>query len=382
MSFALLLPVGLAALAALLVPILIHLIRRPEHRLTDFPALRWLAERARPRRRLRFDDPWLLLLRLILLALIAVLLARPVVVGEWRSARNWIAVAPGVDIGKARAELAGVQGEWHWLAPGFPTIDSAVPRSEVALSSLIRELDADLAKRDRLIVVVPTEIDGLDGESLRLGRAVDWHIVEGRSMPRAVPVAGNIRHIAVRHGAASEPGLRYLRAAVAAWNAHNPGRSALDEQPLEVAVPGDTPWLIWLDAPLSPAISAWIERGGQALIVDPSMNEGAAVLRDGKGDVLAREKSIGAGRLIAFLHPLTPSSLPILLDAQFPDRLRELFEGPPSAPTRALAATVKPVLAETSLSPARFPLDSLLVMLIGLVFLIERFMAMRRRSPS
>ena len=63
MSLSLLLPLGLAALAALVVPILIHLVRRPEHQLIDFAALRWLSERVRPRRRLRFEDPWLLLAR-------------------------------------------------------------------------------------------------------------------------------------------------------------------------------------------------------------------------------------------------------------------------------------------------------------------------------
>ena len=55
MSLAWLFPAGLAALASLLLPLLIHLARRDEQRLLDFAALRWLAARPRPRRRIRFE---------------------------------------------------------------------------------------------------------------------------------------------------------------------------------------------------------------------------------------------------------------------------------------------------------------------------------------
>ena len=70
-------PAGLAALAALLLPLLIHLARRDQQQLIDFAALRWLAAKPRPRHRIRFDEWPLLLVRLLLLALLAGLLARP-----------------------------------------------------------------------------------------------------------------------------------------------------------------------------------------------------------------------------------------------------------------------------------------------------------------
>ena len=44
MSLALLLPAGLAALAALLLPLLVHLARRSEQRPTVFAALQWLRQ--------------------------------------------------------------------------------------------------------------------------------------------------------------------------------------------------------------------------------------------------------------------------------------------------------------------------------------------------
>ena len=59
----LLAPLGLAALAALIVPILIHLRRRTEEVPVDFAALRWLDALPRPRSKLRFDELLLLAVR-------------------------------------------------------------------------------------------------------------------------------------------------------------------------------------------------------------------------------------------------------------------------------------------------------------------------------
>ena len=56
MSLAFLLPAGLAALAALVVPLLLHLARRYEQTPTDFAALRWLRQKPKPRHRIRFDE--------------------------------------------------------------------------------------------------------------------------------------------------------------------------------------------------------------------------------------------------------------------------------------------------------------------------------------
>ena len=72
----LLAPLGLAALAALIVPLLIHLHRRTEEVPVDFAALRWLDILTRPRSRIRFEEWLLLALRLLLVALLGLLLAQ------------------------------------------------------------------------------------------------------------------------------------------------------------------------------------------------------------------------------------------------------------------------------------------------------------------
>ena len=94
MSLGLLAPLGLAALAALALPLLVHLARREEQVPTDFAALRWLAAKFRPRQRLRFEEILLLALRLLLVAALALLLARPVLFGG-RGDAAWLVVLPG-----------------------------------------------------------------------------------------------------------------------------------------------------------------------------------------------------------------------------------------------------------------------------------------------
>ena len=135
MNFALLAPLGLAALGALLLPILLHLARRTPQRRTEFAALRWLAARLRPRRRIRVEEPWLLLLRLLLVACVALLLAQPV----WtrlEGGKPWVLVHPALAAGAAReaVDCAGADCEWHWLSPGFPALEDARPTATPPVS--------------------------------------------------------------------------------------------------------------------------------------------------------------------------------------------------------------------------------------------------------
>jgi hypothetical protein len=381
MSLSLLLPFGLFALAGVLLPLLIHLVRRTEQTAIDFAALRWLRESVKPRRRLRFEDPWLLGLRLLLLALVAFLLARPLLVGDWRGPRQWIAVADGVDIGAAKRELAGVEGEWRWLAPGFPEVGDAAPPSPQPFASLLREFDATLATSERLTVVVPAELDGLDAGSLHLQHAGEWRIVRGQPPASAVPVDAS-RTVALRHAAGSRAGLEYLRAALAAWQSTEPKAWSIDDRLVGARVDATTAWLIWLGAELPPELLAWVREGGRLLRVEEDAQAGRVVWRDASGAPLARDESIGRGHLIRLLQPATPERLPAVLDARFPDRLRALFEGARAAPTRALAAAVQAQRDSTAGIPTTTPLEAPLIILIALVFLAERLMATRRRSSA
>lgn len=386
MSIALLAPFGLVALAALVLPILIHLVRRIELTTTEFAALRWIAERVQPRRRVRFERPWLLLLRLALLAALALLLARPVHDAATPPARARVFVAPGADLAAAHTAIPAASADWHWLAPGFPRIGDASTPSEVPLASLLREADADLPAGATLVVVVPEQVAGLDGERPRLAHALDWHVVPGRMQGRAVPAPAS-ETIAVRYAPETQASLVWLRAAVVAWNAREPGRYRLDAQVLDAPLADDSHWLVWLAPRLSPAANAWIERGGVAVQAGDATMHGDPIWRDDDGNVLARSEAVGRGRLVALPGALMPATLPWLLDAGFPGHLLAALRGAPPAPDRAPAAALEPSRATRSLespasSSAARPLDAWLAALIAILFLLERLVASRVRAES
>jgi hypothetical protein len=182
---ALLTPLGLAALAAAVVPLLIHLIRRSARQQVSFAAMRYLREHPHSREKSRLHEPWLLLLRVSLIAALALWLSLPVWRGRSEPQPAWILVAPGIDAAAARSSIVAAAGEWHWLTPGFPLLATA-PIAAAALpgaplTSLIREVDSDLTPGTAMTIVVPANLGGLDAERLQFARPVTWRVLPGAS---------------------------------------------------------------------------------------------------------------------------------------------------------------------------------------------------------
>jgi hypothetical protein len=381
MSFGLLLPAGLLALLALSIPLLLHLTRRTEQRSTVFAALRWLQASHRPRRQVRFDELLLLALRLLLLALLALLLAQPVLSGL-AGAHHWVAVAPGIDRTAAHAVLDAPDADWRWLAPGFPALDRGPPPPLQPTSSLLRELDATLPAGAALTVLVPRRLDGLDGERPALQRKVEWRIVDTDAAPPTAPPK-TAAILAVRYGQADDPALPYLRAVAAAWR--TTPAAAEDRQVQVTTGPSSEPlgsqasWLVWL-APgaLPPGVRDWIAAGGTALLGvgshAPETAEGNALWRDQRGEVIVRGRALGNGRVLQLTRELTPATLPELLEADFPDRLRALFD-PPQPPGAALAEALAPRPGGPALPSVPRPLQPGLAVLVAMLFVAERWLA-------
>ncbi|MCC8684397.1 BatA domain-containing protein [Xanthomonas campestris pv. raphani] len=381
----LLFPAGLAALAALVLPLLIHLARRSEHRPTDFAALRWLRALPRPRHRVRFDEWPLLLVRLVLLAALAVLLAEPAL-RDHDDARPRIAVSPGVDLATVRLRARAADAQWVWLAPGFPPIDAQTPApavpagSTATATSLLRELDASLPAASTLGVIVPAQWGRLDAQRLQLGRQVEWQVAPGRSPVPADAPPAPLRLQVIADDAAA-PALRYLRAVHAAWA--TPG--ALPVSTPETAVPSR--WapgtlVVWLPQRAPPAsVIAWAAAGGQLLLAadTPLPSSLSAplqpLLRDAQGARVLDAAALGRGQVLRWAAPLQPQPLPVLLDADFPTRLQEALQPRPT-PQRAVAQAVRPVRGPAirlSIDPQ--PLAPWLIGLVLLLFGIERWLA-------
>lgn len=377
MSLAFLLPAGLAALAALLLPLLIHLARRSEQRPIQFAALRWLRQKPKPRHRIRFDEWLLLALRLLLLIALALLLARPVIVGG-ASGAPWIAVVPGVDIKQARAVQAAENARWHWLAPGFPSLDEPVPTASASLTSLLRELDAGLPEGVALTVLVPEQLAGADAQLPSLSHHIQWRVLPGSMSAASAPPAVAAFAPSIRHAPQREASMRYLRAAQAAWKGS--ATVASDQAPLTQPVPANSRQLIWLaPGPLPADIDTWVREGGVALLDHgttlANLPATTALWRDASGAPLVEGAAYGKGRVMRFTRELSPQAMPVLLEPDFPQQLRSLFDPPRVAPTRVIAEAHEPLTGGPVFPQSPRDLQPWLVLLIALLFLGERWLA-------
>lgn len=372
----LLAPLGLAALAALIVPLLVHLWRRTEDVPVDFAAMRWLAALPRPKQRIRFDEWLLLALRLLLVAMLALLLARPAVQG-WEDDSPQFIVVPGVAPTAAR-KFAGPEADIRWIAPGFPDIEAAAPTSPVQTSSLIRQFDAELPPGAALTILLPRVLDGVDAERLRLSRPVSWRIVEGDGEGH-IPATPSSPILSVRYSEGQATSVKYFRAAAAAWS-DTPRFTATTGSSLP---PRDNV-LVWLTpGPLPRAVSDWVSGGGTAVlgstteVAMPAVSK--ALWSDAMGRPLVEGGPLGAGCLLRFTQPLVPAQMPELLAPDFAATLRDLVSPSTPPPARVSATAFVP---EKGAAPYDLPpreLSSWLGVLIALIFLAERWLATRRR---
>lgn len=376
MSLALLAPIGLAALAALALPLLLHLARRTEEQPIDFAALRWLRPNPRPRKRPRLDERLLMTVRLILLALLALWLARPVLTHEIVRT-PWVAVVPGIDPARAAALVAdGTRGVW--LAPGFPALDTPAPTGPVPVASLVRELDTNLPADASLTVLVPPVIASADAERPHVARYVKWQVVPGRVV-RAAPVPRQTIAIAVRAAPGVE-GLQYLGAAADVLLPAGAAQIAPPTAPLPKT--GVVIW--WVTGDIPAGVRDWAVRGGRVIVpAGAVLPRGpiTTVWRDKVGVPLAEAVILGRGRVVRFTRPLEPFAMPELFEASFPAALRALVAQPLSSPARAEAADYAPqrIVARPSGAAQPRDLQPWLAVALTALFAVERWLATRRR---
>lgn len=374
-----LLPAGLFGLFALALPLLIHLVRRPPTETVPFAALRWLGEVARPQRQWRLRQWLLLLLRLLLLAALALLLAEPV---RQASADNQRvrAVSPVLP---APAPVQGLRDVW--LAEGFPAIttNAPAPAADQPTSSLLRQLDAQLPPGTALQVLVAPMLDGTDGQRPQLSRTIDWQIQAAPdTAPPAEAGAGADRttaapRLVLRHddSQAQRASLRVWQAVAAAWQADEQASSVADIAPLTAPLPAldrDT-LLVWLaDAPLPAAAQSHHTHGGRVLVAAAIDADTPALLDNGQGAPLLARAADGRWRLAV---PLTPAAVPRVLEADFPARLLAALQ-PRVQASRADAGEHAPLPGAPALfAPTPQPLAPALIVLVAVLFVLERLLA-------
>lgn len=349
----LLLPLGLFALAALALPIALHLLRRPEDRIIPFAAWRYLSRESLPRERLRIRQWLLLLLRLLLIAALALLVSMPVRRADAGSPVQWIVVSPQLSAQAARAALDRPNAEWHWLQPGFGSLDE--PPSRAIDLGLLRELDARLAPTDTLAVIVPECLSGLDAVRPELSRAVEWIVVGGDPTQ-----AGRAPLVVVRHDEASAAELATIDALRSAWQAA--GKPVdFDIAAQTQAIDARAQLLVWLGGEPSEQALRWVREGGTLLRS-----------RAGEGAWPLREEAFGQGRIFSITTALDPAATPGVADAGFAARLREDLLRPARPPDRADALGFEPLRTGRPPAPRNESLDDWLIWIALALFLAER----------
>lgn len=236
-------PAWLAGLAALALPVAIHLLSRGRQRRVAVGSTRWLAPAETLRaRRVRPSRWWLLALRCLLIAALVLALADARLgVGATSDAARWLLVAPEVAAARARLEADNAEAyqaldaartagvEMRWLTPGMPAGDVAKPPPVVGagLWSLLHEADALAPPGTAFVVLAAERGSVLSGERAEIDRAIEWHSVtdreENRWLHRAVTVGDD--RLAVVVGASDDTSTRFERFEV---DAESPRSSGLE----------------------------------------------------------------------------------------------------------------------------------------------------------
>ncbi|MBD8525366.1 BatA domain-containing protein [Pseudomarimonas arenosa] len=365
MSLGLLWPIALTGLVGLLLPVLIHRLPRRKSSPRSFAALRFVGHHQPPRQQRKISEWPLLILRLLLLSLLLLWLAAPQWLNWQGRGLQWRAVWPGVAASAAMALPAADRN--LWLAPGYPELSTeAIPSAPDQTASLLRQLAADLPAADRLTVLVPEQLSGLDATSLGLARAVQWQVVQ--SVATDGPTL-KVRKLSLRVEQAASPS-QWLEAALQAWADDPALATTIDRGDAEASVPADADAVLWLGDHPAP-------RFAQQRVPLLQVPAGAT-------PSTARERPWTAlPQGDARLHgPLRPDSMPEVLEADFPQQLHQwLFRRhpqPQQAPAASVVPTVEPKL-EAALRVPPLDLRPWVALLAALLLLAERWLANGRR---
>lgn len=384
MNFTWVIPSALAALAAIALPLLIHLSRRSEHKPTDFAALRWLSAHRRPQRKWLLQERVLLAIRILLLIALAVFLAQAVIIKQSKPA-HWVVVIPGAKPAGVNNLPVGKNVEWHWLSSGYPLFEQPVPAATIALSSLLRELDSQLPKNAELTILAPEKLAGLDGVRIRLSRKVNWIVTPGEmKLPVSAKPIKPV-HFSIRYDAAHAKNVLYFQAAQRSWQSDKNKSITVDTALLSNAPPSKDNVLVWLaSGKLPPSIVQWLQQGGTLIAAKeltlPAFDAAFPVWRDAQGAVILRESKAGSGRILQWQVPLLPSFMPQLLSAEFPEHLFSILRPKSESINSDFALQQAPQKTAMLWPEKQEPLWPWLLWAIVFLFIVERWLSGRKKT--
>lgn len=409
-------PLALIALAALAVPVILHLIRRPLPTIR-LGSLKFLTESQRRLRSFRWRDLLLLLVRCGLLSLLALLLAAPHWIPGGDQPVRWVLRIPGVPLpadDERRVQTLIEEGYvLHYLAAGFPRQEPATGGGITDAWSLMREADLRLPAGSEWIVVAPLQAANFVGDRPVLRRVrVSWEAVESVAANSASVMGDELwvsKPVRVAVVASSDRGedARRVRAVVRALAATEHAVIEVSEEPDWIFQLGSVElapaWeervrkgaTLVTDAPVDAALAgartfelrgqshAMMRRG--ALPVQDSLQ--AVVIADSVGDPVATLSRLGEGWQWRFAFRFHPDSTSWVLGSGFPawwhhqmlgDRRKEhgstsVMDPRQIEPRAEMGPVVPPELPRLDVTDLRMPFW---IMALGLLA-VERWLASR-----
>ncbi|WP_444929217.1 BatA domain-containing protein [Microbulbifer sp. SSSA002] len=261
-------PQWLWLFTALIIPVAIHLLRRSNPQQISFAALQWVQRYSQSRvRRPIVDNKWLLLLRLLIVALLAGLLAQPLIKREIYPQEGVILVDPRIGAGEANTfihnSLPQLVGEGYkvlWLSPETPSVTSPPPQNVdlwKTLSALSRR--ADLRRAHILLI---NNGGPASHQALRVSPHWQWHGLDKASKAPS-PV---LPSIALMGNAPS-----WWAPVLEDWQSNMPGLSVHIQEQEETPNAEQADWLIYTGPAPLPQVVLEFVTGGGLLITDNSI---------------------------------------------------------------------------------------------------------------
>jgi len=274
-------PAALIALIGVVVPLIIHLLDRGSARQLDFAPLHLLEDLPRASlRRLRLRERLLWLLRSLLVAIAAILLASPALRPAPLAAQAWLLVQPGLEEA-VDASVASLSQRWgidpgaidvRWLEPGFaPSSIPAQARERGDFWGVLLAADTRLSPGARLAVIANPRAADLGPVRPRLSRPVEW--LTSGEYSGSTPPGENGPSLAVYVDAAPSRSalIPVLTAAVDAW------RRGLGAAVDIVDEPAHADWILYAPAGALPEAVEDAVAGGALLLTDsPAFAKSAA----------------------------------------------------------------------------------------------------------
>lgn len=411
--FAFVAPGGLIALAALAVPIALHLWSRRTGRPLRIGSIALFAAAPPPAtRRPQIEDMWLLLLRCGVLAALALALAGPYWRGGGRAAgATWVLVTE--DIAAAPASqplldsLRSAGAEQHTLGPG-------------PIWSLLREADYTAPPGTRFVVVAPNR--GAMGERPRLRAEVELLGLTTAPAPDRSPQSTPLRTVLIYSDAGRRDDARYVTAALqaAAQATRRPAVIIQRDAATTGSVTAD--WIVWLAARPVPDVVLERARRGATLLTDaladaprdlpgrlrlaaasdpglaaPLVRQrttvpagGAPVWTDDAGRPMLTVERDGAGQRLRFYARFHPSWGDLVLHPAFPEAIAALWAGDNAREpdvlnhlvVRSQLLPARDTSSVAGVTAARIDLYHAFWLAGLLLFLLERWIARRTRAVA